>query len=251
MRCRPSADLRSASRRERRDLPGASTNPDFDIAQLQADPDVKEHAFSGRVDVRISPNWSAYVRAFHDQGTNLQPEGVTGRNVDIEANPSNAVAALQGLIGLTTINELKVGYNAAQTRINGVAPTPELSDIVINLSGSVANTGIAGQGATTGLATPGGLVRANSATNGRAQPCDPYSLSFIDTMTVTRRASTRPAAGVRLIRMTTDHSGAPHAFANLNAFLANTPSTVRVLGDVSEPSVFNDGATGARHTRQE
>ena len=31
-------------------LPGASTNPDFDIAQLQDTQNVKENAFSGRVD---------------------------------------------------------------------------------------------------------------------------------------------------------------------------------------------------------
>ena len=44
----------------------------------------------------------------------------------------------------------------------------------------MANTGIAGQGASTGVAIPGGLVRANSATNGQAQPYQPFSLSFID-----------------------------------------------------------------------
>ena len=41
----------------------------------------------------------------------------------------------------------------------------------------MANNGIAGQGSTTGLVTPGGLVRANSATNGHGQPYDPYSLT--------------------------------------------------------------------------
>ena len=33
---------------------------------------------------------------------------------------------------------------------------------------------------------PGGLVRANSATNGRGQPYDPYSLSFVDSLTSVR-----------------------------------------------------------------
>ena len=69
-------------------LPGASTNPDFDIAQLQADSTVKENAFSGRLDFKWNEKWSSYVRVFHDQGTNLQPEGVTGRNVDIRATPA-------------------------------------------------------------------------------------------------------------------------------------------------------------------
>ena len=51
------------------------------------------------------------------------------------------------------MNEFKFGYNAAPTRINGVAPTVngvDFASLAINLSGSVANTGIAGQGAQLG-----------------------------------------------------------------------------------------------------
>ncbi|MGE0043527.1 MAG: TonB-dependent receptor, partial [Vicinamibacterales bacterium] len=237
-------------------LPGASTNPDFDIAQLQADQDVRETAVSGRLDLKWSDRWSSYVRVSHDQGTNDQPEGVTGRTVHITDNPTNAVVTLQGLLTDTTINEVKIGYNAAPTRINGVAPTVngiDLSPIVINLSGSVANNGIAGQGSSTGLATPGGLVRANSATNGRGQPYDPFSLAFIDTLTMTRGAHLVKVGGeARMIRMTTDRlGGTTYSFPNLTAFLANQPAAVQYLGDVSEPSVFNGGATGPRHTRQQ
>ena len=53
--------------------------------------------------------------------------------------------------------------------------------MAINLSGSIANTGIAGQSASSGIVVPGGLVRANSATNGRAAIYDPSSLAFADT----------------------------------------------------------------------
>ncbi len=134
-------------------LAGTSTNPDFDIAQLQGIQKVRETAVSGRIDVRTGSNWSSYLRVFHDQGRNLQPEGVTGRTVTITDNPSNAVWALQGILGDSTINDFKVGYNSAPTRINGIAPAVpgvDFSNIVFNLSGSVANTGIAGQGASSG-----------------------------------------------------------------------------------------------------
>ena len=47
-------------------LPGASTNPDFDIAQNQSTQHVDENAFSGRVDLRFNNNWSSYVRVFRD-----------------------------------------------------------------------------------------------------------------------------------------------------------------------------------------
>jgi carboxypeptidase family protein len=237
-------------------LPGASSNPDFDIAQLQGLQDVKENSFSGRVDFRVSGNWASYVRVFHDQGRSLQPEGVSGRNVVITDNPSNAVFALQGTLGATTQNELKVGYNAAPTNIVGAAPVVngiDFSGFALNLSGSVANTGIAGQGSSSGIAVPGGLVRANSATNGHAQPYDPYTLSFIDSLTTVRGNHFLKAGGeIRAIRMSTDRiGGVTYTFSNVSAFLANNASTVQYLGDVSAPSPFNNGATGQRHTKQE
>ena len=54
----------------------------------------------------------------------------------------------------------------------------------------MANTGIAGQGSSSGIAIPGGLVRANSATNGRGQPYDPYSLSFVDSLSLDAAGTT-------------------------------------------------------------
>jgi hypothetical protein len=133
-------------------LAGKSTNPDFDIAQLQATQKVREHSFSGRLDLRMNDKWSSYARVFHDQGTSDQPEGVSGRVVHIEDNPTNAVFSLQGVLSDRAVNEFKFGYNAAPSNIIGQAPTVngiDFSKIVLNLSGSVANTGIAGQGASS------------------------------------------------------------------------------------------------------
>src|SRR5262245_38673963 len=59
-------------------IPGASTNPDFDIAQNQATENVKEDAFSGRFDYKVNDKWNSYVRVFHDQGSDNAPQGVTG-----------------------------------------------------------------------------------------------------------------------------------------------------------------------------
>ena len=59
-------------------------------------------------------------------------------------------------------------------------------------------------------------------------------------------------ADVRMIRMTTDQlGGTTYTFPNITAFLANTPSAIQYLGDISAPSVFNNGATGLRHTEQQ
>jgi hypothetical protein len=237
-------------------LPGASTNPDFEIAQLQENVDVQEDAFSGRLDHRLSSNWSVYGRYYRDAGSNTQPEGVTGRSSYITATPQNAVIALQGILSPTVLNELKVGYNSADTAIAGRAPTVngiDLSQISLNLSGSVANSGIAGQGASSGIAAPGGLLRQNSAANGRGTPYTPYSLSFIDALTMTRGTHNLKFGGeVRMIRLKTDRlGGTTYTFSNLNDFLANRAQTIQYLGDLSEPSVFNEGATGERLAEQE
>ena len=232
-----------------------SSDLDFDIAQLQGLQQVRENSVSTRLDYRLNQVWNSYFRFTHDQGTNVQPEGVSGRSVRITDNPTNAIYNLQGTFSNGLLNEFKFGYNGVPSRINGVAPVVngiDFGNLVFNLSGSVANTGIAGQGSSSGIVTPGGLVRANSATNGRGQPYDPFSLTFADS--VSRLAGNHLAkfgADVRLIRMKTDRlGGITYTFPNLTAFLANTPSAIQYLGDVSAPSVFNNGATGPRNTRQ-
>jgi len=236
-------------------LSGQSTSPDFDIAQLQTPQIVTETAASARLDFRITPKWSSYIRVFHDQGTSDAPDSVSGRVVHTEANPSNAVFNLQGVLSDKTTNEFKFGYNAAPTNIAGVVPSAAsvVSAAIINLTGSVANNGIAGQGSNSGITVPGGLVRANSAQNGRAQPYDPYTLSFIDSLSSLRGNHFLKVGGeLRMIRMSTDRlGGTTYTFQNINAFLANQPSGIQFLGDESAPSVFNNGASGERHIRQE
>src|SRR5205814_180297 len=132
-------------------LSGASANPDFDIAQLQTNQHMTENAFSARLDFKATQNWSSYVRVFRDEASNIEPQGVTGRTFRTTAKPTNAVFNLQGLLGASMTNEFKFGYNAAKSTERGVAPAG-FENIILNLSGSVANTGIAGQGATSGLA---------------------------------------------------------------------------------------------------
>jgi len=238
-------------------LQGKSQDPLFDIAQLQAQQKVQEHSFSARVDLKMTNNWSSYVRVFHDQGKSDQFEGVSGRQVHITDNPSNAVFNLQGILGNGgTLNEFKAGYNAAPTRIVGNAPVVNGIDfglLAINLTGSIANTGIAGQGASTGVTIPGGLVRANSATNGHASPYDPYSITIADTLSkVSGNHVLKAGADVRMIRMETDRvGGTTYSFANVNAFLQNNPSNVQYVGNLSDPSVFNAGASGPRHIEQQ
>ncbi len=239
-------------------LSGASATNAFDILQLQDNEKTDERAYAARFDYQINQLNKLYFRFFRDEGTDIAPEGVSGRFTTIEAVPQNAVFAYQSILNTSgsLINEFKIGYNGARTRINGSAPTVggvDFSNIILNISGSVANTGIAGQGTSSGISIPGGLVRANSATNGRGQPYTPYSLGFIDSLNVIRGNHNMKFGGeVRLIRLYTDRlGGTTYTFSNLNSFLANTPASVQYLGDVSAPSPFNNGLTGERLAQQE
>jgi hypothetical protein len=237
-------------------LPGASKDPNFDIVQLKANNNVDENSGSFRLDYKVNDRHSMYARYFRDQGTNVQPEGVTGRQSVIRAVPQNAVLSLVSVVTPNVINDAKFGYNSALTRVGGSVPVVngiDLSAITINISGSVANSGIAGQGSSSGVAVPGGLLRQNSASNGRGSPYTPYTYSFIDGLNWQHgKHSLKFGGEARLVRLYTDRlGGTTYTFSNLNNFLQNNVQSVQFLGDVSAPSPFNGGATGTRLGKQE
>ena len=236
---------------------GYSGTPGLEIVQLQATEKTNEDAFFGRVDYKINPYHNLYARYFRDKGTDVTPEGVSGRQTRISAIPQNAVIGYTGIFG-SLINEFRLGYNAAKTQINGEAPTIngiDFSKITVNVSGTTANlpsNTIAGQGASAGISVPGGLVRANSATNGRGQPYNPYTLGFIDNVNWTKGNHNIKFGGeVRLVRMKTDRlGGTTYTFQNFPAFLAGTLQSTQYVGDLSDPSPFT-GVSGQRQAEQE
>jgi Carboxypeptidase regulatory-like domain len=227
----------------------------FDTVQRQATNIVNETAVAFRFDYKLNQKHSAYFRFFRDQGNNTQPEGVTGRTVIIRSLPQNGVIAFQSVLKPTLLNEFKVGYNGALSRINGMAPAVggiDFSKLSLNIAGSVAGFALPGQGANAGVATPGGLVRANSATNGSGQPYTPYSLSFIDNLNWTHGNHLFKFGGeVRAIRMWTDRiGGTTYTWSSINNFLANSLQSTQFLGDVSAPSPFFNNSTGQPEARQ-
>jgi Carboxypeptidase regulatory-like domain len=227
----------------------------FDVAQLQGTSVVDEDAFAMRFDYKLNAANNMYFRFFRDQGDNTQPEGVTGRQVLTSVTPQNGIFAWQSILKPTLVNEFKFGYNGAKSRINGQAPTfngLDLSAVALNISGNTANFNLPGQGTSAGTAVPGGLVRANSATNGRAQPYTPYSLSLIDNVNWTHgNHNFRFGGEVRAVRLYTDRlGGTTYTFASLNNFLTNTLQSVQFVGDLSSTSPFT-GVSGQRLAKQE
>ncbi|HXU08830.1 MAG TPA: carboxypeptidase regulatory-like domain-containing protein, partial [Blastocatellia bacterium] len=231
------------------------TSPDFDIGQLVGSNAVNENSASLRLDYRANDKNSFYFRFFRDQGDNSQPQNVSGARAVYEYVPQNGVASWQSMIRQTMVNEFKLGYNSAYTRVAGSAPTIngiDLSAVTINLSGSVALQNIPGQGNSAGLSIPGGLFRLNSATNGRGAPYTPYTIGFIDNLSWLHGAHSFKFGGeVRLLRLYTDRlGGTTYSYSNLANFLANTASSVQFNGDVSSQP-FNPGATGNRFAKEE
>jgi hypothetical protein len=234
---------------------GATTNPDFDVARLDATSVVDENSGSLRLDYRKDDKNTFYVRWFRDDGRSTAPFDVSGSAFEQRAVAQNAVASWQRIISPTIINEAKIGYNGPKTRTNGIAPTVsgvDLTGVTLNITGASVLVGIGGQGASAGISIPSGQVRSSSATNGRGQPYTNYSLSYVDNLTWIKGSHSFKFGGeFRQVRMYTDRlGGVTYAFSNLNSFLANTP-TVTVNGDLSAPSPFNNGATGNRLAKTE
>ncbi|HYX27260.1 MAG TPA: carboxypeptidase regulatory-like domain-containing protein [Pyrinomonadaceae bacterium] len=227
----------------------------FDTVALQADNIVDESSVALRVDFKLNQRNSTYFRFFRDQARNSQPDGVTGRSILLRQVPQNGVVAFQSVLSSTLINEFKFGYNGALSRINGVAPTVngvDLSNLSFNISGSVAGFALPGQGANAGVAVPGGLVRSNSAQNGRGQPYTPYTLSFIDNVNWTRGTHSLKFGGeVRPVHLYTDRQGGlTYTFSSITNFLTNNLASAQYLGDVSSPSPFFNNATGNKLAKQ-
>ncbi len=233
----------------------ATANPDLDLARLNASSPIDENFGFLRFDYRLSDRFQLSARYSRDQGSQAQPLGVTGNQFRVTAVPQNAMVQLQQIWSPKLINETKIGFNGYKTRASGFAPSVngvDMSAISIDFTGNVALTGIGGQGSSAGAARPGGLVRSNSTQNGRGQPYTNYTLSFLNNLTYLAGSHTFKAGGeVRPIRIYTDRlGGTTYTFSNVNDLLANRPSQVQFLSDLSMPSPWNNGLTGNRLGKQ-
>jgi hypothetical protein len=233
----------------------ATSNPDLDLARWNASAAIDEYYGGVRVDYNLSPKYTIIARYFRDQGELTSPLDVSGSVQRVYANPQNGLVSLQQVLTPSILNETKVGFNGAKTRINGVARVVngiDLSELSLSFTGTVALPGVGGQGASAGASTPGGLIRSNSSQNGRAQPYTNYTVSFIDNLSILKAGhSMKFGLEIRPIRMYTDRlGGTTYTFANVNALLSNQPSQVQILGDVSAPNPLHGGIAGNRLLKQ-
>lgn len=220
-------------------------NNSAQLIQINRTASLDEDAFSGRVDYKISDQFSLYGRYQRNTGTLLSPDGTSGRFIAAEQKPDNFVVSLNQVYGSNIINETKFGINRAPTDLFTVVPEVsgltgiDLSLVSLRLSGNIVSPGVNG-GAPTGFTEPGGLTRQSSAGNGRAQPIRPSSLSFINNLSWTRGNHNFKFGGeVRLLKVKFDQlGGTTYSYSNLRDFALNQNLTAAYIGDLSAPGDF-------------
>ncbi|MGA2268687.1 MAG: TonB-dependent receptor [Bryobacteraceae bacterium] len=231
-----------------------SSDPNFDIVNVNAPSNVTENSGGARFDYNLTSKYRFYARYFRDQGQSAQTQNSTGSIYATAIVPQNAVVSLTQLLTPTIINETKFGFNGAKTRVEGIpgpSPNANINGVTINLSGSVALGGIAGQSGSAGLAIPSGLIRLSSSFNGRGAPYTNFSTSYIDALSVLHgNHSMKFGAEIRALTLYNDQlGGTTYSFANVTDFLANRPSSIAFNGDLSAKSPFT-GLSGNAHMRQ-
>jgi hypothetical protein len=231
-----------------------TTNPDLDLVNVIGPGLVDENSGGIRLDYIFSDRFRLYGRYFRDQGVSSQTQNSTLSQFNQTAVPQNAVLNLSQIWTPSILNETKIGLNAAKERVSGrpgPSPNADLTGVTLNLTGSVALSGIAGQTGTAGIAQPTGLIRLASAFNGRGAPYTNYSLSYIDNLTVIK-GSHNMKFGVefRPITLYNDQlGGTTYTFNDVNSFLSNAPSSIQFNGDLSALSPFT-GLSGVAKLRQ-
>ncbi len=233
----------------------ATSNPDLDLVTRRANNSIDEYFGSARIDYNIDDKTMLYVRYNRDQGYLQSPLDVSGSYQAVTAVPQNAVINLQRAITPTMMNEFKLGLNGAKTRVAGFAPTipgVDTSAFAVSFTGTVAIPGVGGQGASAAASSLGNIIRANSSQNGRGQPYTGTTMSFIDNLSWIKGAHTMKFGfEYRPINLYTDRlGGTTYTFSNLNGLLANTPTSIQVLGDASSNNPWHPGVTGNRQVKQ-
>jgi hypothetical protein len=231
-----------------------TSDPNLDIVRVDGPGYVDEDSGGIRLDYNLSDKYRLYARYFRDQGRASQTQNSTLSQYQTAAVPQNAVLSLNQVFSPTLLNETKLGFNGAKTRVAGVpgpSPNANINGVTINLTGSVALGGIAGQVGSAAIAQPTGLIRLASAFNGRGAPYTNDSISFIDNLSVIRgQHNMKFGAEVRRIELYNDQlGGTTYTFPSVDAFLNNQPSSIAFNGDLSALSPFT-GLSGPAHLRQ-
>lgn len=222
-----------------------SSDPLLNIVTVIGPGTVDENSGGLRLDYNPSEKYRFYLRYFRDQGVSSQTQNSTLSQYNQIAVPQNAILNSTQILSASILNETKIGFNGVKERVSGKpGPSPgvDLTGVTLNLSGSVALAGIAGQSGNAGIAVPTGLIRLSSAFNGRGAPYTNYTLSFIENLSVIQGQHTlKFGVEIRPVRLYNDQQGGTtYSFPNVTSFLNNAPSSVAFNGTLSDLSPFTN-----------
>lgn len=218
-------------------------------------PGVLNEDYGGiRFDYNLSERYKLYVRYFRDQGFSSQTQNSTLSQYLQNIVPQNGVITLTQILSPTVLNETKFAVNSVKERVAGVpGPSPgvDLNGVTLNLTGSVALAGIAGQTGNAAIAIPSGLIRLSSSFNGRGAPYTNYSLSGIDNLSVSHgNHNMKFGVEFRPITLYNDQlGGTTYSFNDVGSFLRNQPTSIAFNGDLSALSPFT-GLSGNAKLQQ-
>jgi hypothetical protein len=232
-----------------------SSDPLLNIVTVNGPGLIDENSGGIRIDYNPGDKYRFYLRYFRDQGVSSQTQNSTLSRYNQTAVPQNAVLSSTQTLSASILNETKIGFNGVKERVSGVpgpSPNADLTGVTLNLSGSVALAGIAGQSGNAGIAVPTGLIRLSSAFNGRGAPYTNYTLSFIDNFSVVHGDhNMKFGVEIRPVRLYNDQQGGTtYSFPNITAFLNNAPSSVAFNGTLSDLSPFT-GLSGNAFLKQQ
>jgi hypothetical protein len=231
-----------------------TSNPDLDLVNVIGPGLLDENSGGMRLDYIFNDRFRLYGRYFRDQGVSFQTQNSTLSQFNQTVVPQNAVLNLSQIWTPSVLNETKIGFNGVKERVSGrpgPSPDADLNGVTLNLTGSVALSGVAGQTGTAGIAQPTGLIRLASAFNGRGAPYTNYSVSYIDNLSVIK-GSHNMKFGVefRPITLYNDQlGGTTYSFDDVSHFLSNSPSSIQFNGDLSALSPFT-GLSGVAKLQQ-
>jgi hypothetical protein len=233
----------------------ASSDPLLNVVTVNGPGLVDENSGGLRIDYNHSDKYRFYARYFRDQGVSSQTQNSTLSQYNQTVVPQNGVLNATQVISSSVLNEVKIGFNDVKERVSGrpgPSPNADLTGVTLNLSGSVALAGIAGQSGNAGIAVPTGLIRLSSNFNGRGAPYTNYTMSFIDNLSIVKGShNIKLGAEIRPVRLYNDQQGGTtYSFANVAAFLSNTPSSVGFNGTLSDLSPFT-GLSGKAFMKQQ
>lgn len=226
-----------------------SLNPGFAVVQRRGRTSVDANALDIRFDRTLSQTTEIALKYTPQMATNFIPDGITGRRQTQKLTFHNFMASLR-YANKSVDSTIRFGLNNTKVRVNSenpIALSPDLSQAVVNLSGTVKTIGLAGI-STVPVATIGALIKGT----GRGYDLDPKTISLGYDTTIILNTKHQLFFGVesRLVRLGFDRlGGVTYSFSNLNAFRSGLPTTTNFLSDLSGPSPFTD-LNGRRHAGQ-